>query len=674
MAIGRVAGSMLVSNQDRQGVDLQFTTNNQPLFYMNFSQFLTGINTNVATETVTIKGNLSTSNVLINGLNISAKSGTLSITGPVSFPNIANVTFGGGSTNSLVYQDSTGKLAYATYDAFANIAGLRGNTLVLGANSAGLLSSNAVAMTTNTTITDGIARMNQVLGKLVPPSPPPFPNGTLTISSLTSPGRMCSFTQTDNTGNGWSVAGGTTLANVLRTGSYTTNTLANVGPGESGTITTYLNGVAAGSVALTGTSNGTYGNLIITNNQDYKNVWANVAAGFWYSFSAQASGTITTGGYNGVYINHSTAGSSNTATWYYDNSAPGTPTFSNTSITLTTNSVSYSSTIPHLNTSAQFRLKGNVAKLSGDMYYSSDTFITGGASGALSAPVSITYTQAGVTTPLARNLYVSSGSAYFETTSNVTSGFGYYATNSPTLTAFNSYTSGAGTFTLGTGILFKTGTATNIEETSIPVTSVGTGSGNAYRIVNPGSTDTPTYAANGTAFNSQTGPFYTYDATNVGSGSVGIIKWDQTNYSTGYYPVGPNLSTQATNQYFTFKFIRTAVSKFDIVYSGTIAGMWVALPGSTIDSASSLNGWLDMGTAYAGAGVPGANTGSGGNGSNGCALGGNAVFGSAQTNKAVTATFGTASSSSTATNEIYVRIKFTSGQSLTALSLTTASH
>ena len=224
------------------------------------------------------------------------------------------------------------------------------------------------------------------------------------------------------------------------------------------------------------------------------------------------------------------------------------------------------------------------------------------------------------------------------------------------------------------GILFKTGTATNIEETSIPVTSIGTGSGNAYRIVNPGSTDTPTYAANGTAFNSQTGPFYTYDATNVGSGSAGIIKWDQTNYSTGYYPVGPNLSTQATNQYFTFKFIRTAVSKFDIVYSGTIAGMWVALPGSTIDSASSLNGWLDMGTAYAGAGVPGANTGSGGNGSNGCALGGNAVFGSAQTNKAVTATFGTASSSSTATNEIYVRIKFTSGQSLTALSLTTASH
>ena len=45
-----------------------------------------------------------------------------------------------------------------------------------------------------------------------------------------------------------------------------------------------------------------------------------------------------------------------------------------------------------------------------------------------------------------------------------------------------------------------------------------------------------------------------------------------------------------------------------------------------------------------------------------------------QTNKAVTATFGTVSTSSTATNEIYVRIALTSGQTVTALSLQTASN
>jgi hypothetical protein len=55
-------------------------------------------------------------------------------------------------------------------------------------------------------------------------------------------------------------------------------------------------------------------------------------------------------------------------------------------------------------------------------------------------------------------------------------------------------------------------------------------------------------------------------------------------------------------------------------------------------------------------------------------LAGNAVLNSAQTNKAVTATFGTVSSSSTATNEIYVRVKLTSGQSVSALSIGVASH
>jgi hypothetical protein len=81
---------------------------------------------------------------------------------------------------------------------------------------------------------------------------------------------------------------------------------------------------------------------------------------------------------------------------------------------------------------------------------------------------------------------------------------------------------------------------------------------------------------------------------------------------------------------------------------------------------------MDLGTAYAGSGYPGVN--SPGNGSNGCALSGVAVFGSAQTNKSVTATFGTVSSSSTATNEIYVRVKLTSGQSLTALTIEAATH
>jgi hypothetical protein len=238
------------------------------------------------------------------------------------------------------------------------------------------------------------------------------------------------------------------------------------------------------------------------------------------------------------------------------------------------------------------------------------------------------------------------------------------------LSCSNSYNTGTQSFAPGVTVLYKTGTSNQIEETSMSIAaSVGTGSGNPYRILNPGSTDTPTYSASATAFNSTTSTLQTYDATVVGA----VLKHDQTNYSSGYQPVGPNLSSgRSGSQYYTFAFVRSAVSKFDIRYTGTIAGLWVALPGSTIDTASTLNGWLDMGTAYAGSGVPGA--GAGGNGSNGCALGGLAVFGSAQTNKSVTCTFGTVSSSSTATNEIYVRVKLTSGQTVSALSIQAASN
>ena len=98
----------------------------------------------------------------------------------------------------------------------------------------------------------------------------------------------------------------------------------------------------------------------------------------------------------------------------------------------------------------------------------------------------------------------------------------------------------------------------------------------------------------------------------------------------------------------------------------------MAMPGSTIDTSSTANGWLDMSVAYGGSGVPGANTG--GNGTNGCALGGAIGVNRSVTAASNTCTFGTVSTSSTVTNEVYVRIKLTTGQSVTALSLETASH
>jgi hypothetical protein len=298
------------------------------------------------------------------------------------------------------------------------------------------------------------------------------------------------------------------------------------------------------------------------------------------------------------------------------------------------------------------------------MYPTSDSFATGIAGGAFAAPASVTYAGASITTPLAANLYVASGNAAVSTTAAIISGFGNSNTG-PGVTVTNSYNSATNTFSPSGYVLYKTGTSNQIEETSLTVNStVGTGAGLVFRILNPGSTDTPAYTGSEAAFNSQTSTLQTYDATVVGA----ILKHDQTNYSTGYLPVGPNLSSgRTTAQYFTFKFIRTSVSKFNIKYTGNIAGMYVALPGSTIDTTSTLNGWLDLSVAYAGSGVPGA--GGGGNGSNGGAIGGPITPNSTATNANVTATFGTVSSSSTATNEIYVRIKMVAGQTVSLLQI-----
>lgn len=661
MAISRVPGYSLISDLDRQGVDLQFTTSGTTLAYLDFANFRLGINTTTPRTALDVVGNVRLGNIIISGNTISSDLSS------VSFGSNANVKISGGNSNNVLYTDGSGNLNWGNVVTLIGESQFDGNNIILGSNTAGQLVSNAVSMTINTTVTNGIAQLNQILGKLVPPSPLAFPNSTtLTINSLTS-FRMCNFTQTDNTANVRNVLGGATVSTVLRTTAYTSNTISNVGPGSSGTVTSYLNATAAGSVVLTGTSNGTYGNLVVTNNQDYHNVVANVTAGFWYSVSVNSAGNAPAG-WNDIIIGHSgVPATTNVASWYYDSSAPGTPLFFTPNIYISSASLTYSSTIPHYNSSTTANIGFNVNRLSGDMFPTSNTFVTGTAAGAFAAPTSVIYSTAGVTYPLARNLYVSSGNAVVYTSSTITTGFGSSSTG-PSVSVVNSYSTGTQAFAPGNIVLYKTGTTTNIEETSIPVTSVGTGSGNAYRILNPGSTDTPVYTGTEAAFNSQSSTLNTYDATVVAA----VLKFDQTNYSTGYWPVGPNLSTQGANQYFTVKFVRTVVSKFDIVYSGTIAGLWVSLPGSTIDTTSTLNGWVDMSIAYAGAGVPGA--GAGGNGSNGCSLGGVATIGSLVSAKAVTATFGTVSSSSTVTNEIYIRIKLTSGQLVTALSIAAATH
>jgi len=545
--------------------------------------------------------------------------------------------------------------------------------LTLGTPAQGSLTSNAVTLSTGTTVTDSITLMNQILGKLVPRSPPTLSLTTGNISIVGAASyRICNFTQTLNGPTATQVPAGALVANVLRTNTWATTWANTVGPGDSGIVAVYVNGVDSGSrVLTTGSDDGIYGNLYIAKNQDYNNVVPTVTAGFWESMDLRANSTVAPAGWNEVYITHSLGSSSNVVIWYNDQSNLGQPNATATTFAPTTNSYTYSSNVPHFNSSTVWTLATNVNKLSGDFYHSSDTFITGAAGTGFQTPASITYSTAGITTPLARNLYATSGNIRVTTTSSIATGFSRATTGvGPTLTINNGYTANSAVVIPYTGnVLYKTGTASTMEETAITVGStVGTGSTTVSRIINPGAGDNPTYSANANLYTSTTA-LQTYDAAIVGA----VLKNDTTNYSAGYWPtIGPNLSGQDSSQYFTFRLVRTSLSKFDIKYTGNIAGMWVAMPGSTIDTASTANGWLDMSVAYGGSGVPGANTG--GNGTNGCALGGAIGVNRSVTAASNTCTFGTVSTSSTVTNEVYVRIKLTTGQSVTALSLETASH
>jgi len=152
---------------------------------------------------------------------------------------------------------------------------------------------------------------------------------------------------------------------------------------------------------------------------------------------------------------------------------------------------------------------------------------------------------------------------------------------------------------------------------------------------------------------------------------LGTIAHNTTNYSSGYLPAGPDLSSGRDGaQYYTMAFRRTTMANFTLTFTGTVRGVFIAAPGTAIDSASTLNGWLDASVAYAGSGVPGADTGNGGNGSNGCAFtSGDRITAGSHSNASFTLTLGSENATNASGNNVLVRFKLHSGDSITAISI-----
>jgi len=403
--------------------------------------------------------------------------------------------------------------------------------------------------------------------------------------------------------------------------------------------------------------------------------------GFHETVDLSVTGTSVPAGWNTVQIAHDAAGSttigantSNIGIWYYDSTSPLAPVFSAQTFTLGTSNITYSSTIPHYNSSTIYNIGFVVTWNPGQTSLPStaSTCLTTSAVGPWTSAGNKTLANFAYTTlPATTTVTTGAGPNSTNFVVNIITGFGAWTTTTtvPQFTADNSYlTANSALPTLNAIVLYKTGTTSStsfLDETNIFFNAaVGGSTTGATRCQNPdagvASTDNPVFTAGSTLFNSQTSTLLATDATVVGTGTgVNSLKHDVTNYSTGYLPAGPNLSTRtaANPQYFTFRFVRSGVSKFRIRWTtpGGIAGIWAALPGANGTSLKSghVNSWLSAAIDNSLAG--------------GCALGGNLPT-AAGTNQ-VNISFGTLSSTNSTNNEIWVRIRLNQGQSMTSLYL-----
>ena len=524
-------------------------------------------------------------------------------------------------------------------------------------NPAGGFKSGAFTINNTDHTKDLINELNFILGKLIPPAPTTFNGLALSIQTNGGTRRLCAgFTPTNNTGGSAPVAGQQYARNTDSTVS--TGTINDVGPGDNGTVTGFVNATNVGSITMTtNVDNGTNGALVISDNKDasLSTRDADIDAEFYQVYDVRLLNAASPDGFNKAHINH---GSANTQDvfWYEDPSTVGAPVISFSSITEPSSpTLSYSSGIAHLTESSNniFTYVLTVTNASGDMY-TNNTFLTSDGQGnAFQNSGSKSYTNfAGGTNPPAQNFGVGTGvdtiiantprNIHATVTSN-------HFTRYDATTPYGSHNNQRISYSPNINLMGTAATTSQVDEDNILISSLGTGSGNAIRVNAGSSGDTPSPIS--TTFNSSATPAV-YEAIVRG----GTLRHDQTNYSIGYFPAGLNLSAgRSGTQYFQVLLTRAAVSQMSIVVTGSYAGCFVCLPENSTwtTGLSNTNGWADMFDLYAGSGNPN-------NIDNGCAFG-TAMSGSSGT---FTCVFGEESSSN-GNNKILVRFKLTSGQSIT---------
>jgi len=529
-----------------------------------------------------------------------------------------------------------------------------GYHLVLGnavTEGDGSFAGGAVPLTETTTVSNAVDQINTLLGLLLPTAPPAFPGGPLSVINTAGNSPMLALGVTDNASSGLSAGAAVTR---IVTSTLSTNVFNDVGPGESGTLSLLINNAVAGTKTLTGTGdNGSYNGLVIADQKSFPVS----QPGFWKSIDVSVSGTSVLVGVNKAKITHSAAGSTNEVVFVRD-AMVSTPTISPSSVSPSSlGTVAYSSGVPHFNSNASLLVGLSFTNLSGETYYGGTDVLTITGGNGIVSTQTFSHANLGINTPVNRNITTATAiTPVIVNVDGTTHGVGAILGQIKNVNGASALTTLS-----ATNILVKRGAAgTNkVDELSVPVTGLGSvpNNTNAIRVNIGANGDKPTGAV--TSWDS-TAALPVYEAAVV----AGVLSNNQTNYLTGYLPIGPNYSTGRNgSQYVTFAFQRSAVSTFKINITGTYQGVWIKLPGvsdnSTI-SPNATNGWWDATKSYAGAGVPG-------NASDptaGCAAG----TPMAGAGGSYSITFGPQTSTNANGNNIIVRIRLDAGQSITALS------
>lgn len=533
---------------------------------------------------------------------------------------------------------------------------------VIGTPTGGFLPG-AVGIETSDYTKDSVNEINFILGKLVPKPPNTIADVAFTLTGLTGVGRLCAgFTPTNNTGGDLTPSAGTQYSRNIDS-TVTSNYITEYGPGDAGTVIGFINSVGVGTTTLsTGSNDGIYGSLQIANDKDafFSTRNTGIASQFYEVYDARLLNAPCPDGFNKAFIQQFGYKTQN-AYWYEDPSPITAPILSaSTPVEPPSPTYNYSSGVPHYTEASNnaFTYVITCENATRDMYTSSTFLASSGQTNGFQNGGSKSYTDfTGGTNPPAKDFGVGTGVTCL--VSQIPRNLHYTAVTDAqkfsNYTATTPYGTGSAraTITQAVNIMGTTATTNAVDEDNILVSTLGTGSGNSIRVNAGASGDNPTpvytswVAANSVA---------SYEAVVRGA----VLRHDQTNYSTGYFPVGPDYSSgRSGSQYFQVQIIRSQVSQFRITVTGSYAGCWVCMPNNSAwtSSLSGTNGWANMFLAYRGAGIPTS-------AEPGCSSGG-VMTGSSGT---FTCVFGTESSSNDANNRILIRWKLNSGQSITAMS------